>query len=117
MLGWKYVAAEEESQRYKVGKFILETKKICSSSCWENNEAADRNGEDWCVEMPPPPSRADHRGLTGVKEEAVEFDSQDEEECEDLFAGVWSPTLAMKRRQGKRFGRDVAERARSDGVR
>ncbi|ORY15967.1 Yippee/Mis18, partial [Clohesyomyces aquaticus] len=28
VLGWKYVAAEEESQRYKVGKFILETRRV-----------------------------------------------------------------------------------------
>ncbi|KAF2267438.1 yippee-like protein, partial [Lojkania enalia] len=28
VLGWKYVDAEEESQRYKVGKFILETKRV-----------------------------------------------------------------------------------------
>jgi hypothetical protein len=45
------------------------------------------------------------KGLDRVKEESVEFDSQDEDECEDLFAGVWSPTLAMKRRRGRRFGR------------
>ena len=114
MLGWKYVAAEEESQRYKVGKFILETKKIYSSSCWEN-EAADRDGDDGVVEIPP--SRADHRSLARVREEAVEFDSQDEDECEDLFAGVWSPTLATKRRQGRRFGRDVAEGVKNDGGR
>ncbi|SLM35239.1 Yippee/Mis18 [Lasallia pustulata] len=114
VLGWKYVAAEEESQRYKVGKFILETKKIYSSSCWEN-EAADQSGGDGGVEIPP--SRAQHRGLARVKEEAVEFDSQDEDECEDLFAGVWSPTLAAKRRQGRRFGRDVAEGVKNGGGR
>lgn len=114
VLGWKYVAAEEASQRYKVGKFILETKKIYSSSCWEN-EARDPNGDDSAVELPP--SRADQRSLARVKEEAVEFDSQDEDECEDLFAGVWSPTLAMKRRQGRRFGRDAAEESKNDGGR
>lgn len=114
VLGWKYVAAEEELQRYKVGKFILETKKIYSSSSWEN-EAADPNGDACHIEIPP--SRAGHRSLARVKEEAVEFDSQDEDECEDLFAGVWSPTLAVKRRQGRRFGRDVAEGSKNDGGR
>ncbi|KAI4133957.1 MAG: hypothetical protein LQ347_001922 [Umbilicaria vellea] len=113
VLGWKYVAAEEESQRYKVGKFILETKKIYSSSRWEN-EAVESNGDACFIGIPP--SRADH-SLARVKEEAVEFDSQDEDECEDLFAGVWSPTLAVKRRQGRRFGRDVAEGSKSDGGR
>ena len=31
----------------------------------------------------------------------LEFDSQDEDECEDLFAGVWSPGLAGRRRNRK----------------
>ncbi|MCJ1485426.1 hypothetical protein MMC06_005600 [Schaereria dolodes] len=100
ILGWKYVAAEEESQRYKVGKFILETKKICSSSYWEDKEGQIRR----VMEMPPP-TLSDK-----AKNEGIEFDSQDEDECEDLFAGVWSPALAMKRRQGRRFGREMAER-------
>lgn len=89
MLGWKYDGAEEESQRYKVGKYILETKMICSSSNWENDER----------ELPPTSIR--HRGVDAGCEAAVDFDSQDEDECEDLFAGVWSPSLAMKRRHGK----------------
>lgn len=36
LLGWKYVEASEESQKYKVGKFILETKKIRVGSRWDN---------------------------------------------------------------------------------
>ena len=44
----------------------------------------------------------------------VEFDSQDEDECEDLFAGIWSPGLAMKRRRNKAFGR-TARVAEADG--
>ncbi|KAJ5457608.1 Yippee-like protein [Penicillium sp. IBT 31633x] len=86
VLGWKYVAAEEESQRYKVGKFILETKKIAASSCWDSPLIVDL------------PKQADHQsdirsGLAGT-----EFDSQDEDECEDLFAGIWSPGLAARRK-------------------
>ena len=96
MLGWKYDGAEEESQRYKVGKYILETKMICSSSNWENDE----------LELPPTTLR-DLR-LDASCEGAVNFDSQDEDECEDLFAGVWSPSLAMKRRQGKSFRKQMA---------
>lgn len=34
----------------------------------------------------------------GTGDDAVKFDSQDEDECEDLFAGVWSPQLAKKRK-------------------
>ena len=90
MLGWKYDAAEEESQRYKVGKYILETKMICASSDWEHSDLK-------------PPSTSMH---AKSDEAAVEFDSQDENECEDLFAGIWSPGLAKKRRRNKAFGRE-----------
>ncbi len=102
-LGWKYVAAEEETQRYKVGKFILETKRISSSSCWENDE----DGQGECEYGSPPVALP--KALGKAKEENVEFDSQDEDECEDLFAGVWSPALATKRRKGRRFGRGQRE--------
>ena len=48
-------------------------------------------------------------GVEKEGEEEVEFDSQDEDECEDLFAGVWSPQLARRRRRGRRFGGDEEE--------
>jgi hypothetical protein len=86
VLGWKYVFAEEESQRYKVGKFILETRRVCRSPGWEGDDNVDWEG-----------------GKSGVEEEEVEFDSQDEDECEDLFLGVWTPALAKRRRAGKGF--------------
>ncbi|KAI9675615.1 MAG: hypothetical protein M1817_000981 [Caeruleum heppii] len=97
VLGWKYVAAEDEAQRYKVGKYILETRKIRAAHCWEEDDG--RFG------LPP----AELGGLAqkGDEEDDVEFDSQDEDECEDLFAGVWSPMLALRRRKGKRFLRPV----------
>lgn len=95
MLGWKYVEAAEESQKYKVGKFILETKRIKLGVSWENEDDEDKS-------FPLPP---DELNNAEIGEEEVEFDSQDEDECEDLFAGVWSPQLALKRRRGRRFGR------------
>lgn len=90
VLGWKYVAAEEESQRYKVGKFILETKKITASSCWE------------CPPNVNLAAREKHQ-YGGIERDPAEpeFDSQDEDECEDLFAGIWSPGLASRRRSRK----------------
>ncbi|MCJ1281694.1 hypothetical protein MMC26_001016 [Xylographa opegraphella] len=90
MLGWKYVDAEEESQRYKVGKFILETKKICTAVSWDNVEGARS-------ELPLFDTEA---------EDSIEFDSQDEDECEDLFSGLWDPSSALKRRRLRRFGRE-----------
>ena len=75
VLGWKYVDAEEESQKYKVGKFILETKRVSVATCWEQ-EGTQALEESYATAQ---------AGLTGV--EALEFDSQDEDECEDLFSG------------------------------
>lgn len=98
VLGWKYVEAAEESQKYKVGKFILETKRIRVGVSWENDEDGDGDGDGG--QLPP-------NELSPVEtgEDEVEFDSQDEDECEDLFAGVWSSQLATKRRRGRRFGK------------
>jgi hypothetical protein len=95
VLGWKYVEAAEESQKYKVGKFILETKRIKLGVSWENGDDEDES-------LPIPPNELNNAEWD---EEEAEFDSQDEDECEDLFAGVWSTQLALKRRRGKRFGR------------
>ena len=90
ILGWKYVAAEEDSQKYKVGKYILETKRISIASHWEDD-------------VDPPEAAME---LIACGEEAIEFDSQDEDECEDLFAGLWSPATAVRRRQARKFGRN-----------
>jgi hypothetical protein len=88
VIGWKYVDAEEDSQKYKVGKFILETNRVVRAGGWD--EAED--------EADNTPRR---------KDEDIEFDSQDEDECEDLFAGVWSPALARKRRKTRAFRDDA----------
>ena len=94
MLGWKYDGAEEESQRYKVGKYILETKMVCSSSDWEHEACGMTPSSLYTSTM------AEAHNRDGG---AVEFDSQDEDECEDLFAGVWTSNLALKRRQHQVF--------------
>lgn len=103
VLGWKYVSAEQESQRYgqpalanteltascryKVGKFILETKRVMTASAWDPAFGAG------LVESVHATKEAE-KTLFGD----VEFDSQDEDECEDLFSGIWSPGLAERRR-------------------
>lgn len=104
VLGWKYVAAEEESQRYKVGKFILETKKVCRSSTWESEDGDEEEGmrrasggRKSSLGMPP-------NSMPKVLEE-MEFDSQDEDECEDLFMGLWTPQLAARRRKARLLGK------------
>ena len=86
MLGWRYEGAEEESQRYKVGKYILETKCVVGWSSWEIEGEGGGGG----------------KGVLDVEGEG-EFDSGDEEECEDLFAGVWTSRGARRRRERRRF--------------
>lgn len=104
ILGWKYDGADEESQRYKVGKFILETKKICSSSCWEN-DGWDEQGRNGLLNYH---SRDPQSGTSDWEHDVlIEFDSQDEDECEDLFSGLWSPGLAGRRRQARKFDTTV----------
>jgi hypothetical protein len=93
VLGWKYVAAEEESQQYKVGKFILETRKTCRNSGWEGQ--ADAIDEAGGVAT---------KSKSGTLDD-IEFDSQDEDECEDLFMGIWTPQTAARRRKMKTFSK------------
>jgi len=86
VLGWKYVDAAEETQKYKVGKFILETKRVVTGAEWDESVEEEDNG------------------MVLEKEGDIEFDSQDEDECEDLFSGIWSPQLASKRRKRRAYG-------------
>jgi hypothetical protein len=94
-LGWRYVAAQEEEQRYKVGKYILETKRVIKAVDWEG----DGDGHETNEHM------RRNKGKNGEDDDSddddVLFDSQNEDECEDLFMGIWSEKLAMKRRRDK----------------
>lgn len=105
VLGWQYVSAAEESQRYKVGMFILETKRVMQFMDWETGVTQDVTSKSGG------PSGSEKRKDSGVdmgfdaaQEDPVEFDSQDEDECEDLFMGIWSPSLAKKRRRNRLWG-------------
>ena len=76
--------AKEPSQRYKIGKFILETKRVVLGVNWGDEEpSVDLDGKD--------------------EEDVVVFDSEDEDECEDLFAGTWDRDVVAKRRN-RRIG-------------
>jgi hypothetical protein len=88
VLGWKYVDAAEDSQKYKVGKFILETRRIVKGAEWDNS--VDEEGDNGIV--------------IEARDEDIEFDSQDEDECEDLFSGIWTPQLATRRRKNRAYG-------------
>ena len=86
-LGWKYVDAKEYSQRYKVGKFILETERVVTYRSWE--DAPVTPVDSLCEES---------TGAPTTSEEEVEFDSDDEDECDDIFAGTWDRELVSRRR-------------------
>ena len=98
VLGWKYVDAEEDAPKYKVGKFILETKRVVQGAGWEGEDGReDTNAIEEEGGVVAGGSSRRGKGIEGD----IEFDSQDEDECEDLFAGVWSPGLARRRRRNK----------------
>lgn len=95
VLGWKYVDAKEAAQRYKIGKFILETRRVVGGKTWEDMDGtqADTNGSGTTSD------RIEESRNKDGEEEEVEFDSEDEDECEDLFAGVWDAEVVKKRRE------------------
>lgn len=126
VVGWKYVDAREQSQKYKVGKFILETERTVLVRSWEDEEGGGprhfysssapvgsaggrkssslfggRRKESCSSEVP---GQADafieeEEGSSGVEsEDEITFDSEDEDECEDIFAGVWDAATVAKRR-------------------
>lgn len=91
VLGWKYVDAKELAQKYKIGKFILEMKRVVQGVGWE--DGVDGGEED---------------DVGRLKEDdeddnVVLFDDEDEDECDDLFSGVWDAEIAARRR-GRRVG-------------
>lgn len=87
VLGWKYVDARESAQRYKIGKFILEMKRVVLGVSWED--------EGDIVDEVDPLEVGD--GGAG-DDDIIVFDSEDEDECEDIFAGVWDAEVVAKRR-------------------
>ncbi|KAK3326982.1 hypothetical protein B0T19DRAFT_441008 [Cercophora scortea] len=149
-LGWKYVDAREASQRYKVGKFILETKRVVRFRSWEDvvlshfhpattrmkkrgrgkaslgdgnaaNEGQGKTSSDGMeesdvpgnAEAGPRDNGKDKEGADGADDAEVGgvivFDSDDEDECDDIFAGVWDAEVVAERRRGR-----VNNRRRND---
>ncbi|KAH0498907.1 hypothetical protein TgHK011_006133 [Trichoderma gracile] len=96
-LGWKYVDAKEESQKYKVGKFILETERVVTHRSWEDVPLSEEREVAWEMEGRGEDEEEEEEGGEGGEEE-VEFNSSDEEECEAVFAGVWDAKTAARRR-------------------
>jgi hypothetical protein len=86
-LGWKYVDAKEQSQKYKVGKYILETERVMTHRSWEDVPEEDSGMMQ--DEMEDDDAHSS---------EEIVFDSDDDDECEDVFAGTWDAGEVAKRR-------------------
>lgn len=84
VLGWKYLEAKEPAQKYKVGKYILETQRVVATVSWED-------GDESMDEDPAGDADKDEEGL-------VIFDEEDEDECDDLFTGTWNAVTAADNR-------------------
>ena len=70
-----------------MGKFILETERVVTYRSWED--------------APATPTASGSGGSSGVAagpEEEIEFDSDDEDECDDIFAGTWDRESVARRR-------------------
>ncbi|ESZ91384.1 hypothetical protein SBOR_8236 [Sclerotinia borealis F-4128] len=136
LLGWKYVDAREAGQRYKIGKFILETKRVVVVHTYEDEDVVPHSWDYKCGDggggcegmmggggvggvgaVGRVGRGGDARGLeveTKEEEEAsgwVHFDSEDEDECEELFAGTWDAEV-IQRRRIRRVDRRKKERER-----
>ncbi|KAK3947647.1 yippee zinc-binding/DNA-binding /Mis18, centromere assembly-domain-containing protein [Pseudoneurospora amorphoporcata] len=129
-LGWKYVDAKESSQKYKVGKFILESARVVTFRSWEDSSPCDldgstsgdttgKNGNRGMVkgtaaggkrkQMKEAEAGEEEAAAVESQEQeqepvsptAVVFDSDDDSECDDIFAGVWDAETVAKKRKGK----------------
>ncbi|CAK7268646.1 hypothetical protein SEPCBS119000_003167 [Sporothrix epigloea] len=114
-VGWKYIDASAPAQRYKVGKFVLELALLSTFHSWEdvdvdedalenmealaNNLGAARslntrylwdrlhNGDELC-----------NRENKCYEPGHTEFDSEDDDECEEIFNGTWDAKVVARRR-------------------
>lgn len=136
-LGWKYISASDPYQQYKVGKFILETKRVVRVVHWQSHQVQPKPVPLALTTTTSKPPAASVTNLgdaltpsitswdldidTGKRELAQaeewgDVNSEDEDELEDMFLGKWTPKLAAKRR--KSWEKKVSERTRTDeGVR
>ncbi|KAK8098432.1 yippee zinc-binding/DNA-binding /Mis18- centromere assembly-domain-containing protein [Apiospora kogelbergensis] len=93
-LGWKYVDAKEDAQKYKVGKYILETNRTVDFKHWDDDTTS--------LGVPEFPATATtQKPKKTMDAEPIVFDSEDEDECDDIFSGTWDPAVVAKRRAHK----------------
>ncbi|PHH81971.1 hypothetical protein CDD82_7403 [Ophiocordyceps australis] len=90
-LGWKYVDARDAAQQYKVGNFILELARVVTHCSWEDSHVAAAASDS---------AAATPCGAASAATQAndIVFNLDDEQECQDLFDGVWNRDTVAKRR-------------------
>ncbi|KAM3499059.1 hypothetical protein MY10362_007658 [Beauveria mimosiformis] len=93
-LGWKYVDAKEKSQKYKVGKYILETERVTTHRSWGDDDDDGDDGASGVVVVDGGPYGTRRR----MSSDNVSFDSEDDDECDDVFAGTWNVQTVARRR-------------------
>ncbi|TQV99380.1 hypothetical protein V2A60_004857 [Cordyceps javanica] len=93
-LGWKYVDAKEKSQKYKVGKYILETERVTTYRNWGEDEGG-ADGAPAAAAVADGSPYGQHRRASS---DNISFDSEDEDECDDIFAGTWNAHAVARRR-------------------
>lgn len=116
-IGWKYIDAREPGQRYKIGKYILETKRVVQVKGWEDLELGEEGGRQVYGGFDDYDDDDDvfgkgdgnwRAGEGGEEEDGdgglVVFNLEDEDECEEMFAGVWDASVVARRRQSKAEG-------------
>lgn len=153
-IGWKYVDAREQAQKYKVGKFILETERVALHRTWEDAGPGDEQGGSRAGHFYSCSAPADTYGAGGARRASglggrrkvscsseetgvadgdlgeededdslpqsdgeVMFDSEDEDECEDIFAGTWDAATVARRRGSKVGGGGYTSAAKRAGGR
>ncbi|KAK6528062.1 hypothetical protein TWF281_009320 [Arthrobotrys megalospora] len=109
-LGWKYIHAEERGQRYKIGKYILETGRVGKVNYWDGrvDDGLDEDGREMKRSSEREGWEPGWEGLDDDDDDEVEVDLADEEELEEMFAGSWNKEKVLRRRERRR----VAEEAR-----
>ncbi|KAK6345270.1 hypothetical protein TWF718_007195 [Orbilia javanica] len=122
-LGWKYIHAEERGQRYKIGKYILETGRVGKVNYWDGevddqlDEDGRRKGEKRSLKgsgdrrMGWEPGWED---LGDGDDDDVEVDLADEEELEAMFAGSWNKDKALRRRERRRLAEEARRKVDSN---
>ncbi|KAF3914768.1 hypothetical protein ABW20_dc0100662 [Dactylellina cionopaga] len=127
-LGWKYIHAEERSQRYKIGKYILETGRVAKVNYWDgeiiNDDGVgkgDKRSDD-CGDGDEAPGKSQENvGLEGwevgwekLGDDDVEVDLADEAELEEMFSGSWNKERAVRRRERKKQIEDIRKKVDSN---